>query len=93
MTFASVFLLEPVLTSKLSGSSNIILLRTRQKSCRNAVAFQVILTQSSAKFAENPPIYLVKTGSYMTRPFHSVFPCLLRIRCLRMYLKAAFSPL
>ena len=35
----------------------------KAKSCRNAFAFQMILTQSSAKFAEKTPIYLVKTSS------------------------------
>jgi len=36
----------------------------KAKSRSNAVAFQVILTQSSAKFTKNQPIYPVKTGSY-----------------------------
>jgi len=36
----------------------------KAKSRKNAVAFQVILTQSSAKFAKNKPFYLVKTVSY-----------------------------
>ena len=36
----------------------------KAKSCRETFAFQMILTQSAAKFAEKPPIYLVKTSSY-----------------------------
>ena len=35
----------------------------KAKSCRNAFSFQMILTQSAAKFAEKLPIYLVKTSS------------------------------
>jgi hypothetical protein len=47
----------------------------KAKSCRNAFAFQMILTQPSAKFAKKPPIYLVKTSSeYSLKLYHKKKP-------------------
>ena len=55
---------EPVFTSRISRFLSMILLRTRKNCAAMLDVLQVILTQSSAKFAKNRLLYLVKTVSY-----------------------------
>ena len=49
--------LEPVFTRNICGFSSIILLQTREKIRRRAVARQVFFTQYAAKFAEKTRVY------------------------------------